>query len=120
MTKERRLDSYADALFAAQRGFLIIGLTGYTGSGCTTTARMLCDDNKMDLSGTEDRLTKDRSDLSKRHFKRLQIAWGKTPWEPFTVIEVAAVIFALLAKAALEHEHPSGILRPGFAVHRHT
>jgi len=45
--------------------------------------------------------------LSKRHFKRLRIAWGKTPWEPFTVIEVAAVIFALLAKAALEHEHPS-------------
>ncbi len=35
MAGKKQLDSYADALFAAQRGFLIIGLAGYTGAGYT-------------------------------------------------------------------------------------
>lgn len=35
------MGTYGEALYGIKGGFLIIGLTGYTGSGCSTASRIL-------------------------------------------------------------------------------
>jgi len=35
------ITTYADAIHHVKRGFLTIGLTGFTGSGCSTARRIL-------------------------------------------------------------------------------
>lgn len=39
-------NTYKEALYSVKRGFLIIGLTGYTGSGCSTARKILENKNQ--------------------------------------------------------------------------
>lgn len=102
MSNNPQPKTYADALFEAKRGFVIIGLTGYTGSGFTTTARILSKKDRFDLPknfGTE--LQKNGQRFGERHFSKLRDAWDSMTWQPYTLIEVGAIILAHVMKFAL-------------------
>jgi dCMP deaminase len=103
--------TYADALFEAKRGFVIIGLTGYTGSGCTTTSRILGRSEKFRLPKNfgED-LEQHGQTFGKRHFAKLEHAWEEMEWKPYTEISVGTIILALVLRDLIEypskHEAP--------------
>ena len=83
--------TYADALFSIKRGFLIIGLTGYTASGCTAVANILARTKKPAFPGIEE--VKDIIDEFR--LKKLQHVWEELQWQKFTNIEIAKVIFLI-------------------------
>jgi dCMP deaminase len=47
------MKNYAETLLSIKRGFLILGLTGYTASGCTTAAKILKNKKKPNLPGLD-------------------------------------------------------------------
>lgn len=94
----QEINTYGEALFKAKRGFLIVGFTGYTGSGCTTSARALKSPGKLSLPPTKPDNEISVGKYSERRFEKLKTIWDKMTWEPFTPIEVGIVIFAILAK----------------------
>ncbi len=102
-----RHKTYADALFSAKRGFVIIGLTGYTGSGCSNTAGLLGKETKFDLPPTYRNGFATDDFLGDRQYAALKSQWDTLPWQPHTVIEVAVVIMALLFHQALSGNTPS-------------
>lgn len=89
--------SYADVLFEAKRGFVIIGLTGYTGSGCTTTARILGKAEKFSLPQNYGAaLEENGQQYGTKQFLKLQNAWNNMEWKPYTQIEVGAIILGII------------------------
>jgi deoxycytidylate deaminase len=105
MNIEAHSQTYGETLFAAKRGFLIIGFTGYTGSGCTTAATALIRDNKLALPSEKPDNKISVGRYSERRFEKLKAIWEKMEWEPFTSIEIGVVIFAILAKQVAD-ENP--------------
>lgn len=84
------IKSYADALFKIKRGFLIIGLTGYTGSGCSTLANILAK-SKPSMPG----LDTIKDIIDEYRYKRLKKVWNQLEWEEFVRIEISKIIFLL-------------------------
>lgn len=99
--------NYADALFSAKRGFVVIGLTGYTGSGCSTTARILKRDTKFELPTSYTDQPAESTDLATRQYSALHRLWSRTPWESHTIIEVGAIIIAILFCQSINEETPA-------------
>jgi len=110
MSKNKEPKTYGEALFEAKRGFLIIGFTGYTGSGCSTAATALVGNTKLPFPTTKPDNKISVGNYSTRRFEKLKAIWGGMDWEPFTSIEVGVVIFAILAKQAIKEPAPNGIL----------
>lgn len=83
------MHNYAEALYKIKRGFLIIGLTGYTGSGCSTAAGLLATKKKPKLPGYTilDKIS------DERRYKKLNHAWNELEWNRFVNIEASKVIF---------------------------
>lgn len=98
--------TYADAIFAAKRGFVIIGLTGYTGSGCTTTARMLSKEAPFRLRSRHNEHFQNDDQLWERHYSNLQTMWANAPWQSHIVVEVGVAIIAILLQQALTENTP--------------
>ena len=95
--------TYADAVYRVKRGFLILGLSGYTGSGCTTVQKLLSSSSKPEYS-----VVKEPADhRSERVDSKLRSVWNDLSWEPFIPIEVSKVIFALVVNEALKSETES-------------
>lgn len=103
MSEEKEPGTYGEALFEAKRGFLIIGLTGYTGSGCTTASIALTGAEKLSLPIIKPDNQTSVGNYSARRFEKLKAIWNGIDWKPFIPIEVGVVIFALLAKQALNN-----------------
>ena len=87
---------YSKTILNATRGFLIFGLTGYTGSGCSSISRLLS------LSGPESLKSFDKNQSAKleddqlsRVNKKLFQKWDDLDYEAFKPIEISKVIFAL-------------------------
>jgi len=89
--------TYGEALYHLKRRFLLIGLTGYTGSGCSTAARILRRQKKPDLPGFQ--LLSNGTD--ERRYKKLKRVWHELPWDQFVNIEVSRVIFCFVIHRAL-------------------
>ena len=102
--------TYGEAMFEAKRGFLIIGFTGYTGSGCTTAASALVSSDKLSLPTAQPDNKVSVGNYSVRRFEKLKSIWKEMDWEAFTSIEVGVIIFTILAKQALKEKSPNGIL----------
>lgn len=103
------ITSYKDALFFAEKSVIIIGLTGYTGVGCSTAKSLLVKD-KLVLPGYDsisgDKLT-DRDKLADRDklvYEKLQTVWNSFPYRPFKSIEIAKVIFGFALLRSIEVE----------------
>ena len=110
MGNELQPKTYADVLFEAKRGFVIIGLTGYTGSGCTTTARILSKADRFSLPDNfGDELKKCGDTYAVRQFKKLKDAWDGMNWIPYTEIEVGAVILGIVLKNILADRALTGV-----------
>jgi dCMP deaminase len=74
-------------IFKEQRDFIIIGLTGRTGSGCTTIADILS--NTLDLNEPEIHGNEERKSLIVNNFI-------KEKWSPFTKITVSNIITSFI------------------------
>ncbi len=93
--------NYAEAVYHVNRGFIVIGLTGYTGSGCTKVASILSTRVKPVLPGYDSVNQHRKHHLNKRIYDKLARVWGDLEWHPFTTIEVSKIIFALAIYKAL-------------------
>lgn len=93
------LKSYSDAIFHIKREFIIIGLTGFTGSGCTSARNILTRKDRPVAPGppTGVNSTGSRNALIDRKLKN---TWNSLEWNPFCAIEVSKVIFALACHEA--------------------
>jgi deoxycytidylate deaminase len=104
------IKTYADAIYQVKRGFLIIGLTGYTGSGCTTAMNILSSETKPILPDYEAIKGFADPNIDSRRYKRLRNVWESLGWKRFVPIEVAPVIFALAVYRAINSKEEDEIL----------
>ena len=103
------INTYADALYRIKRGFLIIGLTGYTGSGCTSIANILAK-SKPEFPGYE----VIENVIDEQRVKKLERIWAELEWHKFITIEISKVIFLLAIYSSIKSNFkkgPQGILR---------
>ncbi|CAD6562848.1 hypothetical protein ACFQ3P_39720 [Paraburkholderia sabiae] len=79
-------------VFEHRKNFLVIGLTGRTGSGCTTAARVLATALFSDLS-----LPSVQNPPRSHEDRKLRIVrlWAEKHWQPFATISVTALILAM-------------------------
>jgi deoxycytidylate deaminase len=103
---EYLMRTYADALYRIKRGFLIIGLTGYTASGCSTARRILERESRPEFPGIE---TLGRRP-DERRYNKLKRIWDELDWEKFVDIEASRVIFMLAIQRALRSNFRTGQL----------
>jgi len=113
-----RIDSYSEALYHVKRGFLIVGLTGFTGSGCSTVRSILESEKKPKTPGynvistfqssqsqrnhTHKEIRKNaKSDRDRRIYEKLARTWQGLLWEPFVPVKVSTVIFTSAIACAL-------------------
>lgn len=117
MAQNKIPETYAEALFDAKRGFVIIGLTGFTGSGCSKTAGLLSRSDKFLLPPTLAGHSYKDDLFGDKHYNLLRNHWDQFAWEPFTRIEVAAVLFGILLRQSLLGEMTSDLPE---IVHTHA
>jgi dCMP deaminase len=70
------MKNYAETLLSIKRGFLILGLTGYTGSGCTAAAKILKSKKKPNLPG----LDKVKTVIDPLRYRKLKKEWDNLTW----------------------------------------
>ncbi len=78
--------------------FVLIGLTGRTGSGCSTAAELLSSSTEMDLSGKSE-IYKSENDHRKFDIVTRYI---KENWTPFKTIKVTTLITAHIVEMTFE------------------
>ena len=102
--------TYRDAINHVKRGFHIIGLTGYTGSGCTTAKNILTSTTQPSLPGYDSLKGSDTGEVSlskrgDRIYEKLERVWNsRTMWDPFIAIEVSPIIFGFAVIFSIENE----------------
>lgn len=83
-----------DEVYKSKERLIIIGLTGRTGSGCSTTAKILETDKFEDLD-LKDVKKYDYQNSNERKERIIyEYLKEKDRWQPFTVIEVSGLILA--------------------------
>jgi deoxycytidylate deaminase len=89
-----------DKVFEHRKNFLVIGLTGRTGSGCTTAAKILATPSFASLA-----LPTVQNPPRSHEDRKLRIVrlWAETHWRPFVTISATAVILALALKDGLSN-----------------
>ena len=84
-------NSAVERIFSERKDFIIIGLTGRTGCGCTTVANFLCK-KFTDLQppkASSSRTFSDRSD-------KIVYDFAEKTWVPFRLIEMKHIIFTFI------------------------
>jgi dCMP deaminase len=84
------MKNYAETLLSIKRGFLILGLTGYTASGCTTAAKIL-KNNPL-------------------RYRKLKKEWDNLTWNNCVSIDISKIIFLIAISRALRTKFTKGIL----------
>lgn len=76
---------------------IIIGLTGRTGSGCTTTAKILTSKTFNALSLPKPK----NSDFKTLEERKYSVIYNymKNNWSPFTIIEASSIIISYILEA---------------------
>ena len=96
-------------IYKEREDSIILGLTGRTGSGCSTIASILNSDYaEIDLKYTSDLDERNISEITndlKSEEKKFHIInnYIKNRWQKFTIIEASAVIFAFVLKEGFDH-----------------
>jgi len=88
------LHSAIDTIYRKDDELIIIGLTGRTGSGCSTVAKILCS-NKEDIRHS---LTDSVASSNDSRKSRIIAHHFSLTWEKFQLIQVRSVITLLLAE----------------------
>lgn len=84
-------------IYHLREKFAIIGLTGRTGSGCTTIAKLLAHENFEDLHARKPSETYEGITNDERKYK-IVYNFSKSNWKPFTIITASDVIFYYVLK----------------------
>lgn len=90
-----QFNDYLSAMFYNE-GPLIIGLTGYTGSGNSTAKGILSQEEKIIIPGIQsiNAGVDQNFQIDKRYYERIKAGWAEVNWQKFTTIEVSKIIFA--------------------------
>lgn len=84
-------NSAVEMIFAERKNFIIIGLTGRTGCGCTTVAQLLC----KSFEDMQPPVPLDDESIEERKYKILY-EYIKNAWISFRLIEMKHVIFTFI------------------------
>lgn len=84
-----------ERIFAEREDFIIVGLTGRTGCGCTTVANMLC----KNFEDMQPPIPSDNESINGREYKIIY-EYTQKAWIPFRLIEMKHAIFTFI----LEHD----------------
>lgn len=93
--------SYLNAIYYRPNEPLVIGLTGYTGVGSSTTREILISPSKPSPPGYAlvSQSGESATPMDERVYDKLKRVWARTTWQPFTSIEVSKIIFAFFLHA---------------------
>ncbi len=95
---ENRLERAAvEKLFAERKDFIVIGLTGRTGSGCTTVANLLTKSFKE----LQPPCPTKHGDFNERQYE-IAYDYSKPTWTPFMLIEMKHIIFTFIVENDLD------------------
>lgn len=83
-----------EELYNLRRNFLIIGLTGRLGSGCSSVAQLLTKE-KFDECGFPKPITNNFNNNEERKY-RITYNYLKENWQPFKLIRASEIIISLL------------------------
>lgn len=100
------MKNYAETLLSIKRGFLILGLTGYTGSGCTAAAKILKSKKKPNLPG----LDKVKTVIDPLRYRKLKKEWDNLTWNNCVSIDISKIIFLTAISRALRTKFTKGVL----------
>ena len=94
------LRSAIDTIYRKDDELIIIGLTGRTGSGCSTVAKILCSDREKIQHSLHDSNSPSNNDerkqkIIKRHFD--------VTWQKFELIQVRSIITLLLIEQGVSN-----------------
>lgn len=91
---ENNVSSAVDMLFDERKNFIIIGLTGRTGSGCSEVAKILSTSKfeKLDLNEPDSNKFKDNNERK----EYIVYKYMKENWKAFQVIEMKNVITSFI------------------------
>lgn len=79
-------------IFKLRKDFIVIGLTGRTGSGCSTVAKILSCEKPTDLKSDYREFHNDKIDNNTRK-NRIVTKYIQKNWHAFTVIKASDIIF---------------------------
>jgi len=85
-----------ETVYKKRERLILIGLTGRTGSGCTTVANILRKEDIKDLD-LDDAKTRDFDDSDERKYsiiKKVMVDGDK--WKPFVSVEISSVILSFV------------------------
>jgi len=99
--------TYAESIFKAKRGFVIIGLTGYFNSGFKKVHEVLTSKIKPALPACSVLPHSKKGHLNERIYGKLERVWSKLPWIEFCTIDFSIIIFCFLIDSAFSEETPS-------------
>lgn len=92
--------------------FIIIGLTGALGSGCTETAKFLSSENNdTKIKSILDCTPKNEFDLEYRKLQRIDYFYEKNSWDSFFHIRVSDILFLLLVNTIDDFSMYKNILK---------
>lgn len=96
MTSSRQpLERYAvEHIFAERKDFIIIGLTGRTGCGCSTVASFFC----KEFDELQPPISNKLGDVNEREDKIIY-EFSKNTWVPFRLIEMKHIIFTFILES---------------------
>ncbi|MCP3957172.1 MAG: hypothetical protein GY719_04910 [bacterium] len=101
---------YIKALYDSSTEPFVLGLTGFTGVGSSTTKEILRAEIKPDLPGYKAihtaRKSRQITRMDERVYKRLRYRWESTDWHAFVSIEISKIIFAFFLRALLNGSIP--------------
>lgn len=98
LSKEFTLENAAvERIFAERKDFIIVGLTGRTGCGCTTVAKTLC----KEFCELQPPLPCKNESVEDREYK-IVYEYTKNMWTPFHLIEMKHVIFTFILENDFE------------------
>lgn len=103
-------DKAIDNIYEEREKFIIVGLTGRTGSGCTTVSKILSTEIFEELNLHEPKTT----DFDTNEQRKYQIVYSyiKQHWSPFFRISMTDVIFSFIIKESFDNliDKLSGII----------
>lgn len=82
--------SMIKTVFSEREDFILIGLTGRTGSGCSTVAKLLT--HPLDVSSLEEPKTHILTNEDRKY--KIVYNFIPTKWHPFTCIQVTSIILS--------------------------
>lgn len=89
---EEPKENIVDKIYKLRKNFVVIGLTGRTGSGCSTVAKLLSTQNPEEFKSEYREVNSDpiNNDVRKN---RIIYRYILKNWSPFTVIKASDIIF---------------------------